>query len=88
MKVGIALAGGGLKGVAYIGALKAFEELGVKLDYISGTSSGSLAASLYSIGCDCDEIKKIIKLTNESIDKSEKTEEKTVGTATESVHEE
>lgn len=60
MKVGIALAGGGLKGVAYIGALKAFEELGVKLDYISGTSSGSLAASLYSIGCDCDEIKKII----------------------------
>ncbi len=60
MKVGIALAGGGLKGVAYIGALKAFEELGVKLDYISGTSSGSLAAALYSIGCDCDEIKKII----------------------------
>ena len=41
-------------------ALKAFEELGVKLDYISGTSSGSLAAALYSIGCDCDEIKKII----------------------------
>ncbi|MBP3502965.1 MAG: patatin-like phospholipase family protein [Clostridia bacterium] len=60
MKVGIALAGGGLKGVAYIGALKAFEELGIKLDYISGTSSGSLAAALYAIGCDCDEIKKII----------------------------
>ena len=31
MKVGVALAGGGLKGVAYIGALKAFEELGIKL---------------------------------------------------------
>lgn len=60
MKVGVALAGGGLKGVAYIGALKAFEELGVKLDYISGTSSGSMAATLYAIGCDCDEIKKII----------------------------
>lgn len=60
MKVGVALAGGGLKGVAYIGALKAFEELGVKLDYISGTSSGSLAATLYAIGCDCNEIKKII----------------------------
>ena len=60
MKVGVALAGGGLKGVAYIGALKAFKELGIKLDYISGTSSGSLAASLYAMGCDCDKIKEII----------------------------
>jgi NTE family protein len=60
MKIGIALAGGGLKGIAYIGAFKAFEELGIKLDFISGTSSGSMAASLYSIGCSCDEIKKII----------------------------
>ena len=60
MKVGVALAGGGLKGVAYIGALKAFEELGIKIDYISGTSSGSMAASLYAMGCNPDEIKKII----------------------------
>lgn len=60
MKLGVALAGGGLKGVAYIGALKAFEELGIKLDYISGTSSGSMAASLYAIGCSPDEIKNII----------------------------
>ena len=47
MKVGVALAGGGLKGVAYIGALKAFEELGIHIDCISGTSSGSMAAVLY-----------------------------------------
>lgn len=60
MKIGIALAGGGLKGVAYVGALKALEEIGVKLDYISGTSSGSLAAVLYSMGYNCDEIKNII----------------------------
>lgn len=60
MKIGVALAGGGLKGVAYIGALKAFEELGIKIDYISGTSSGSMAASLYAMGCSTDEIKKII----------------------------
>ena len=60
MKIGVALAGGGLKGVAYIGALKAFEDLGVKFDYISGTSSGSMAATLYAMGCDCDKIKSII----------------------------
>lgn len=60
MKVGIALAGGGLKGIAYIGAIKAFEELGVNIDYISGTSSGSMAATLYAIGCKPEEMKKII----------------------------
>lgn len=60
MKIGVALAGGGLKGVAYIGALKAFEELGVKFDYMSGTSSGSMAATLYAIGCNCEEIRSII----------------------------
>ncbi len=60
MKVGVALAGGGLKGVAYIGALKAFEELGIKIDYMSGTSSGSMAASLYAMGCNPEEMKKII----------------------------
>ena len=58
MKVGVALAGGGLKGVAYIGALKAFEELGIHIDCISGTSSGSMAAVLYSIGCAPEEMKK------------------------------
>ena len=39
MKIGLALAGGGLKGIAHIGAYRALEELGVKIDYISGTSS-------------------------------------------------
>ena len=60
MSIGVALAGGGLKGVAYIGALKAFEDLGIKIDFLSGTSSGSMAASLYAIGCTPDEMKKII----------------------------
>lgn len=72
MKIGVALAGGGLKGVAYIGALKAFEELGIKLDYISGTSSGSMAATLYSIGCNCNEIRKIILESYKDIVKIQK----------------
>ena len=38
MSLGIAFAGGGLKGIAYIGALKALNEIGVKPDYLSATS--------------------------------------------------
>ena len=45
MRFGLALAGGGLKGVAHIGALKALEELGIKVDYISGTQTWSSSCS-------------------------------------------
>ena len=48
MSLGVALAGGGLKGLAHIGALKALEELGIKIDYLSGTSSGSIFATFYA----------------------------------------
>ena len=72
MKVGVAFAGGGLKGVAYVGALKAFEELGIKLDYISGTSSGSMVSALYAIGCTCNEIREIIYESYKGITKIQK----------------
>ena len=49
MGIGVALAGGGLKGLAHIGALQALEELGVKIEYLSGTSSGSIFASFYAM---------------------------------------
>ena len=49
MKLGLSLAGGGVKGAAHIGVLKAIEEKGIKIDYISGTSSGSIVSSLLSI---------------------------------------
>ena len=58
MSIGIALAGGGLKGLAHIGALKALEELGIKIDFLSGTSSGSIFASFYAMGFSTDEIKE------------------------------
>lgn len=60
MKVGVAFAGGGLKGVAYIGVMKAFNELEIKPDIISGTSSGAMAASFYALGYKPEEIKEII----------------------------
>ena len=58
MSLGVALAGGGLKGLAHIGALQALEELGVKIDYLSGTSSGSMFATFYAMGYKTDEIKE------------------------------
>ena len=57
MSLGLALAGGGLKGVAHIGALKALQELGIKIDYISGTSSGSMFAAMYAMGLSIQEMR-------------------------------
>ena len=54
----MALAGGGLKGLAHIGALQALEELGVKIEYLSGTSSGSMFATFYAMGYKTNEIKE------------------------------
>ncbi len=61
MKLGICFAGGGIKGAAHIGALKAFEESNMEFEYIAGTSSGSIIACLYAIGYNSDEIYEIFK---------------------------
>lgn len=50
MKLGVALSGGGIRGIAHAGALKALEDNEIKIDVIGGTSSGSLVASLYAMG--------------------------------------
>lgn len=59
--IGICFAGGGVKGAAHIGVLKAFEEEGVNFEYISGTSSGSIVATLYACGYSAEEIYKLFK---------------------------
>ncbi|MBS1682605.1 MAG: patatin-like phospholipase family protein [Bacteroidetes bacterium] len=56
MKIGIALSGGGARGIAHIGVLKALEEMGVEISTISGTSAGSIVASLYANGIKPDRI--------------------------------
>lgn len=58
MSLGVALAGGGLQGIAHIGALKAFQDLNIKIDYISGTSSGSIFATMFAMGFTTEEMKK------------------------------
>lgn len=55
-KIGIALSGGGIKGLCHAGALKALEEFGVKPDIISGASAGAIVGSLYADGYAPDEI--------------------------------
>ncbi len=58
-KVGLVLSGGGAKGMAHIGVIKAMEEAGLYPDYITGTSMGSIIGALYAIGYSADEIKEI-----------------------------
>ena len=50
MKLGLALSGGGIRGIAHAGALKALEDNNIKIDAIGGTSSGALISSLYALG--------------------------------------
>ena len=50
MKVGVSLAGGGIRGIAHVGVLKALEENNIKVAAIAGTSAGSIIATLYAMG--------------------------------------
>lgn len=59
-KVGIVLGGGGAKGSAHIGVLKYIEEMGIPVDYVVGTSMGSIIGGLYSLGYSPDEMQELI----------------------------
>tara|TARA_R110001592_G_scaffold175308_1_gene414328 strand:+ start:11060 stop:11956 length:897 start_codon:yes stop_codon:yes gene_type:complete len=58
-RIGLALGGGAAKGIAHIGVLKAIEENGLEIEYISGTSIGALVASYYAFGKDIDTLEHI-----------------------------
>jgi len=55
-KIGLVLSGGGATGFAHIGVLKALEENGIPIDYITGTSAGALIGSMYASGMSPAEI--------------------------------
>lgn len=55
MKIGIVLSGGGIRGIAHLGVLKAFSNHGIQFSHISGTSAGSIAGSLFAAGIDPEE---------------------------------
>ena len=55
-KVGLVMSGGGAKGLAHIGVIKALEEENIPIDYVTGTSMGAIVAALYSMGYTPDEM--------------------------------
>jgi NTE family protein len=59
-KIGLALSGGGARGAAHIGVLKVLEEHRVPIDYIAGTSMGSIVGGLYASGMSTDELESVI----------------------------
>ena len=61
MKLGIALSGGGIRGIAHAGVLKALEESGIEIEAIGGTSSGALIAGLYVLGYSPEDIYDLFK---------------------------
>lgn len=82
-KIGLTLSGGAAKGLAHIGILKAIDSAGLKIDYITGTSMGSVIGGLYAAGYSADTIEKMAHqidwdqlLTNQSSLKSIVIEEK------------
>ncbi|MBR8534801.1 patatin-like phospholipase family protein [Carboxylicivirga sediminis] len=59
-KIGLVLSGGGAKGLAHIGVIKVLEEAGIKPDYITGTSMGSIIGGLYASGYSAAELDSIV----------------------------
>lgn len=58
-KLGLVLSGGGAKGLAHIGIIRAMEKAGLTPDYVTGTSMGSIVGGLYAIGYTADEIEQM-----------------------------
>nr|WP_305049865.1 patatin-like phospholipase family protein [Elizabethkingia bruuniana] len=59
-KFGLALSGGGAKGFAHLGILKMIDSLGIKIDYITGTSMGGILGGLYAMGYNADQLKETV----------------------------
>ncbi len=63
-RVGLVMSGGGAKGLAHIGVIKALEENGIPIDYVAGTSIGAIIGSFYAMGYSPDEMAAIIDSPN------------------------
>lgn len=59
-KVGVVMSGGGAKGLYHIGVLEALEQNGVPIDYVAGTSMGSIIAAMYAAGYSPAEMRAIV----------------------------
>lgn len=59
LKVGLVLGGGGAKGAAEVGVIKVLQKSGIPIDYVAGTSIGSLVGGLYAAGVSAEEMEKL-----------------------------
>ncbi len=59
-KVGVVLSGGGARGLAHIGAIRALEENGIPIDYVVGTSMGALIGGMYAQGYSTEEMERLV----------------------------
>ncbi|MBQ3173749.1 MAG: patatin-like phospholipase family protein, partial [Alistipes sp.] len=57
--VGVVMSGGGAKGLYHIGVLRALEENGIPIDYIAGTSMGSIIGGMYAAGYTIEEMEEV-----------------------------
>ena len=79
IKVGLVLSGGGAKGLAHIGVLKVIDSLGIRVDYVAGTSMGAIIGSLYASGYSGKQIDTIFrdvdfdKIINDNLPRAAKT---------------
>ncbi len=64
LKVGLVLSGGGAKGLAHIGVLKAIDKAGVRLDYVSGSSMGAIVGGLYASGYTAKQLDSLFHTVN------------------------
>ena len=76
--VGVVLSGGGSKGLAHIGVLRALEEQGIPIDYIAGTSMGAIIAGLYAAGYTTQEMQAIFESDEIDLWMSDKIDNKYV----------
>ncbi|UII25847.1 patatin-like phospholipase family protein [Fulvivirga maritima] len=61
MKVGLVLSGGGARGIAHLGVIKALEEAEINIDFISGSSAGAIVGAMYTYGYQVERILEIVK---------------------------
>src|SRR5574344_81868 len=59
-RVGLVLSGGGAKGLTHIGVIRALEENGIPIDYVTGTSMGAIVGSLYAMGYSPDDMVELL----------------------------
>lgn len=63
-KVGLVLSGGGARGYAHIGAIQVLEEAGLRIDYIGGTSMGSIVGGLFAAGYSAEQLERMLRQTD------------------------